>query len=119
MVDVEVILYRRPGTRSFTALWLLDELGVRYVSRLVRGDEPEYRQVNPSGFVPTLVHGDAVVFEVPAIGLYLGDRFGYGTLAPAVEEPERGAYLSWMVYATAQLEPARAVQRVTLEPRRG
>ena len=118
--DGGVLLYRRPGTRSFTPLWLLEELGTPYESRLVQhDDDPAYLRLNPSGFVPTLVHGDAVVHEVAAICLYLGDRFGYGGLAPAIDDPARGAYLAWMVHAIAQLEPARAVQRVTLEPRRG
>jgi len=108
--DDGLLLYRGPGTRSFTVLWLLEELGTPYGSRFVRGDEPTYRRLNPSGFVPTLVHGDVVVHEVAAICLYLGDRFGSGSLAPRIDEPGRGTYLSWMVYAVAQLEPARAVR---------
>jgi len=47
-----------------------------------------------------------VVTEAPAICLYLADRYGYGTLAPAVDDPARGPYLRWSVFATAVFEPA-------------
>lgn len=101
-------LYRAPATRSFTALWMLEELGVAYRSEVVDRSSPEYLKLNPSGMVPTLVDGEAVVREAPAICIYLADRYGYGELAPEIEDPARGAYLSWLVYATAQLEPAQA-----------
>jgi glutathione S-transferase len=56
--------------------------------------------------VPALTDGEVVVSEVPAINLYLADRYGYGTLAPKIEDPKRGAYLKWSVFATAVFEPA-------------
>jgi len=56
--------------------------------------------------VPTLTDGDAVVTETAAICLYLADRYGYGALAPKVDDPARAAYLRWAVFSTAVLEPA-------------
>ncbi|PKL75320.1 MAG: glutathione S-transferase family protein, partial [Candidatus Melainabacteria bacterium HGW-Melainabacteria-1] len=41
-----------------------------------------------------------------AIALYLAEQFPDAKLAPAPGSPERGRYLSLMVYATSQLEPA-------------
>jgi glutathione S-transferase len=41
--------------------------------------------------------------------MLLADRFSYGTLAPRIEEAERGEWLKWMVYATAVLDPATAL----------
>ena len=67
---------------------------------------PDYVAVNPRGWVPMIVDGETRVTETPAICLYLADRYGYGTLAPRLEEPARGPYMSWTVWATAVLEPA-------------
>lgn len=50
--------------------------------------------------------GDAKIFENAAICLYLGDKFSDAKLAPQLGAPERGRYLSLMVYSTSQLEPA-------------
>ena len=52
-----------------------------------------------------LVDGTVVVSEMPAICIYLADKYGYGTLAPKIEDERRGPYLKWMVYSTAVLEP--------------
>lgn len=106
----DLVLYRGVATRSFTALWMLEELGVAYRTELIdwRPAKPRpeaYLRLNPTGEVPTLTDGEAVVRETPAICLYLSDRHGYGTLAPRIEEPLRGAYLSWMVWSTAALDP--------------
>jgi glutathione S-transferase len=50
--------------------------------------------------------GDTKVFEGAAICLYLADKFPEANLAPKIGAPERGRYLSLMVYSTSQLEPA-------------
>lgn len=105
-----ITLYHSPASRAFTAYWLLEELGVPFEVQTVdiaKGDQkqPEYLKLNPSGKVPTLTDGKVVVSENPAICLYLADRYGYGSLAPKIDETERGAYLKWMVYSTAVLEP--------------
>ena len=47
-----------------------------------------------------------IVFESPAIALYLTDRFPQNRVGPTVGEPLRGAYLSWLCYYTGVLEPA-------------
>jgi glutathione S-transferase len=55
--------------------------------------------------VPTLTDGAVVVSENPAIAIYLADRYGYGRLAPRIDDPDRGAYLKWMVFSTAVVDP--------------
>ena len=50
--------------------------------------------------------GETRVFEAAAICLYLADKYPEARLAPAIGTPERGRYLSLMVYSTSQLEPA-------------
>ncbi len=113
----ELVIYRSIGSRAFTALWLLEELGLPYRSDMRDVKEkahqtPEYLAINPSGQVPMIDDGGVQVSECPAICLYLADRYGYGALAPRIEEAERGPYLKWTVYATAQLEPAKATRNL-------
>jgi glutathione S-transferase len=104
-------LYHRPQTRSSRFIFLLEELGVPYEIKLVHtrtreGGEPDPSNPHPLGKVPCLSDENTVVFESPAIALYLTDRYPERKLGPAVGEPERGAYLSWLVYMTSVLEPA-------------
>jgi glutathione S-transferase len=79
---------------------------------------PDYVAANPRGWVPMIVDGETKVTESPAICLYLADRYGYGTLAPKLEEPARGPYMSWTVWATAVLEPASVLDGHDIPPKR-
>lgn len=107
----DITLYFSVFSRGFTPRWLLEELGVPYRVedtdiRAGKQKSPEYLRINPMGKVPALMDHGAVVTENPAICLYLADRYGYGTLAPKIEDPDRGPYLRWMVFSTAVFEPA-------------
>ena len=107
----DLTLYGTIASRTFTARWMLGELDLDYAFETVdirKGDQkrPEYLALNPMGKVPTLRDGGVVVTESVAICLYLADRYGYGTLAPRVEDPARGTYLRWAVFAGTVLEPA-------------
>ncbi|MBS0470502.1 MAG: glutathione S-transferase family protein [Proteobacteria bacterium] len=106
-----ITLYHSVASRSFVPLWLLEGLGIPFDVadtdiRHGRHKAPDYLKINPMGKVPALRDGDSIVTEVPAICLYLADRYGYGVLAPKIEDPRRGAYLRWTVFATAAFEPA-------------
>jgi glutathione S-transferase len=95
---------------------MLGELGLEYVFETLdirKGEQkrPEFLALNPMGKVPTLRDGDVVVTESVAICLYLADRYGYGTFAPRVDDPARGTYLRWAVFATSVLEPAVGLPR--------
>lgn len=109
--EPDITLYASIYSRSFTARWMLAELGLPY--RTVDVDigkrlhkAPDYLRVNPMGKVPAITDGDVVVTENPAICLYLADRYGLGSLAPATDDALRGPYLRWCVFATAVFEPA-------------
>ena len=120
MADDEIVLHYSVASRSITALWMLEELGVPYrlVERGLRSAAiraPEYLKLNPMGQVPTLEIGPVVVSENPAICAYLADRYSYGDLAPRIEDPERGAWLKWLVFTTAVLEPAVALARASVD----
>jgi glutathione S-transferase len=109
-------LYHCPKTRSVRALWMLEEVGSPYALSIVdvRAGEnrrPEYRQLNPHGKVPTLVHDGAVIPDSTAILLYLADAFPEARLAPALSDPRRGPYLAWMTYTTGVIEPALTAKR--------
>ena len=105
-------LFWAPQTRSARAIWMLEEAGVDYELERVdiratdREDPPEFREASPMGKVPALVDGDVTMSESAAICLYLADRYGQGTLAPALDDPLRGKFLYWIMYTPAVVEPA-------------
>jgi len=104
-------LYYNPRSRAVIAKWMLDECGAAYEIvpiDLVKREQktPEFLKINPAGKLPALTDGNTKLFENAAICLYLGDKFPQARLAPALDAPERGRYLSLMVYSTSQLEPA-------------
>jgi glutathione S-transferase len=119
-------LYYNPQSRAAIAKWMLDECETDYEIVLVDLQQrehkaPEFLEINPSGKLPALVDGDSRIFETVAICLYLGDRLPEANLAPRLDAPERGRYLSLMVYSTSQLEPAMGDALMGLEtlPQRG
>ncbi len=104
-------LYFNPQSRAVIAKWMLDECGVAYETVPIdftkrEHKSPEFLKINPAGKLPALVDGDTKVFEGAAICLYLADKFPEANLAPKIGAPERGRYVSLMVYSTSQLEPA-------------
>jgi glutathione S-transferase len=119
-------LYYNPKSRAAIAEWMLDECGANYEIvpiDFAKGEHktPEFLKINPAGKLPVLVDGDSKIFEGTAICLYLADKFPAANLAPKIGAPERGRYLSLMVYSTSQLEPAMgdALLGVTHLPQRG
>jgi glutathione S-transferase len=104
-------LYYNPKSRAVISKWMLDECGADYEIVPIDFEKrenktPEFLKVNPTGKLPALVDGDSKIFESAAICLYLGDKFPEAKLVPPIGAPDRGRYLSLMVYSTAQLEPA-------------
>lgn len=110
-------LYHAPMSRSGNVVWLLEELGVPYELKVVnikRGDgsgAKDPANPHPHGKVPCLVHDGHRVFEIAAITLYLTDLFPEKKLAPAVGDPMRGEYLSWLAWRPGVLEPSMLMRR--------
>ncbi len=105
-----VRLYYHPLSRATNVLWMLEELGIpyelEYVDVQAAGEHSSpVLALNPMGKIPVLVDGDTVVTESAAIGLYLADRYGLGRLAPRFDDPTRGAYLRWSLFAPSVMEP--------------
>jgi glutathione S-transferase len=107
-----ITLFHHPRSRSTRFIFLLEELEAPYQIKLVtmrRADGTgavDLSNPHPHGKVPAISDDGVVVFESPAIALYLTDRFPKNQLGPIAGEPDRGAYLSWLSYYTGVLEPA-------------
>ena len=88
-------LYWSPRSRSFTALWLMEETGKPYervLTDIATGAQkkPEYLAINPMGKVPALRYGETVVTETAAICAFLADAFPQAGLAPPPGDRRRG-----------------------------
>jgi glutathione S-transferase len=107
-----ITLYHRPKTRSSRFIFLLEELGAPYEIKVVTtrsrdgSGAIDASNPHPHGKVPAISDDGVIVFESPAIALYLTDKFPQSGLGPVVGDPKRGAYLSWLAYYTGVLEPA-------------
>jgi glutathione S-transferase len=120
-----ITLYHRPKTRSSRFLFLLEELGVPYRIQLVTTRNrdgtgaPDPANPHPHGKVPAISDDGSVVFESPAIALYLTDKFPQSGLGPRVGDPQRGDYLSWLAYYGSVFEPAIMSKAMKVEVPRG
>jgi len=107
-----ITLYHAPRSRSFNALWLLEEIGQPYEIKLVdirRGDASgslDAGNPHPHGKVPAIVHDGTLVHEQVAIAQYLADLFPQAGLAPPIGDARRGTYLTWLAYYSGVIEPA-------------
>lgn len=103
--------YYAPQSRSRAVLALFEELEVQpelVVLNLKAGEQrqPAYLAVNPMGKVPAITYDGVLVSEQAAIFMFLADLFPAAGLAPALDDPQRGAYLRWMVFYGSCFEPA-------------
>ena len=104
-------LYWSPRSRSFTAIWLLEEAGLPYervLTDISTGAQkaPEYLAINPMGKVPALQDGEAALGEAAAICAYIADRYPETGLAPGITDPLRARYLQWLFFTPSCMEPA-------------
>ncbi len=107
---MSIVLYHHPFSRAANVVWMLEELETPYELRYVdimKGEQkgPELIALNAMGKLPTLTDGEAVVSESAAIALYLADKYAYGRLAPKLDDPLRGTYLRWALFAPSVIEP--------------
>ena len=104
-------LYWSPRSRSFTALWLMEETGQPYervLTDISTGAQKtlEFLAVNPMGKVPALQDGEATLAESAAICAYVAERYPEAKLAPPLGDPQRAKYLYWLFFAPGCIEPA-------------
>lgn len=108
-----ITLYHAPQSRSSRMIWLLEELGEPYEIRPVSifwplsGEgTPDPANPHPDKRVPAIVHNGKLVAESVAIILYLTDTFPAAALGPLGDDPQRAAYLTWLAWYAAELEPS-------------
>jgi glutathione S-transferase len=104
-------LYWSPRSRSFTALWLMEETGQPYERVLTdistgAQRDPEYLAINPMGKVPALRDGEATLAEAAAICAYVAERYPEAKLAPPLGDPLRAKYLYWLFFSPGCIEAA-------------
>jgi glutathione S-transferase len=120
-----ITLYHRPKTRSTRFIFLLEELEAPYTIRPVTtrsrdgSGSVDPANPHPHGKVPAISDDGVVVFESPAIALYLTDKFPKNRIGPLVGDALRGAYLSWLSYYSGVFEPAFVSKFMNVEVPRG
>ncbi|MGH8214698.1 MAG: glutathione S-transferase family protein [Rhodanobacteraceae bacterium] len=117
----DLVFFHNPHSRAAMTRALLEELGAEYEQCVIdfRRDEqlsPQYLAINPMGKVPAIRHDGAVVTETVAIFIYLADLYSAAALAPALDDPDRGPYLRWLVFYAACFEPAIGDRAMKREP---
>ena len=65
--------------------------------------KPDYLAINPNAKVPSIVDGDAVVFDSNAILLYLAEKTG--KFLPENTPKARGELLSWLMFVASGIGP--------------
>ena len=105
-------LYGMGQSRSFRALWALEESGLEYEyiavefgssdSNGVRSDD--YKNLNYEGKVPTLVDGDFVIIESGAILNYIAAFCPTLNLIPSTDINQRAKYDELCCFVLTELE---------------
>jgi glutathione S-transferase len=100
-------LYGNPRSRAMRCLWMLEEVGEPYelIEKSTRTDELqsiEYLRLNPNARIPTLVDGDAVLWESMAINLYLAQK--YEGPMHCAEPKVLGLAAQWSFFAMLEME---------------
>lgn len=103
-------LFWAPQTRAQRGIWMLEEAGIDYDMERIELGSPNHSAAflaaSPMGKVPAIADGDVQMSESAAICTYIADRYCMGRLAPLLDDAQRGAYLYWMLYTPAVVEPA-------------
>ena len=120
-----ITLYHHAKSRSTRFIFLLEELEAPYTIQPVTTRKRDgtgamdAANPHPHGKVPAISDAGVVVFESPAIALYLTDRFPKNRIGTLVGDANRGAYLSWLAYYSGVLEPAFMSKFMNVEVPRG
>jgi glutathione S-transferase len=105
---VTLTLHHIPDWASTIIRLALEELGQPYELRLMDFDAgdfdaPAFRAVNPAGRIPAMLTPDGPMFETAAILLWLIDRHGH--IGPRATDPDRAAFLTWLLYTANTVHP--------------
>jgi glutathione S-transferase len=108
---MSLVFYYAPMSTAVTVHWALEELGIPYeiveIDLQARDqDKRGYRQLNPNGKVPLVVHDGVAIFESAAIMIHLGETFGVERGLFPGPGLERAEALKWLVWANVTLGEA-------------
>lgn len=100
--------YYNSGPNPMKVALFLEEAGLNYEAVPVdgrKGDQhtPAYKAINPNAKAPSLVDGDAIIFDSNAILLYLAEKTG--KFLPAGGDKARGDLLSWLMFIATGIGP--------------
>ena len=100
-------------------LWCCDELGLPYERidaglQFGRVNDPDYRELNPNGQVPTLVDGTFVLWESNSILRYLAMQYGASSALYPSEPKLRASIDRWLDWSLSTLAPAERPVFLTL-----
>ncbi|KLU20855.1 glutathione S-transferase [Caballeronia mineralivorans PML1(12)] len=104
-------LYYSPGAASMAVHWMLIEMAIPFEAQLIDIDAgaqrtDEYRRLNPSGRVPTLIVDGVARGESASLLMLLAERHPAAALAPAPGSSDRAEWLELMIYLANTLLPA-------------
>lgn len=104
------VLGRSNSSNVQKVIWFLDEIERPCVRVDMGGQfggnkDADYLAKNPNGVVPTLIHGDVVVWESNTILRYLANSFRADALYPA-DSVARSWVDRWMDWQLSSLGPA-------------
>ncbi|HEY9217299.1 MAG TPA: glutathione S-transferase family protein [Phenylobacterium sp.] len=117
----KIVFYHNPRSRASMVHVMLEEVGADYETRVLdlqkrEHKTPEFLAINPMGKLPTIVDRGVAVTETPAIIAHLADLYPQAGLAPALGDPQRGAYYRWLVFGASCFEPAMLDVMLKREP---
>lgn len=106
---MKLTLHHSPDFASTIVRLALEELELPHTLAIVdfnagAHQTEEYRRINPVGLIPALETDDGPIFETAAILLWLVDKTG--RLGPGPNDPDRGAFLSWLFFTSNALHTA-------------
>lgn len=102
-------LYYYPNNASLAPHFLLHKIGTEYELKLVdRKSNAQkssgYLELNPTGRIPTLVDASLVLFESPAICIYLCEQNPEAELMPPLGGIDRPLFYQWLAFLNNTLQ---------------
>ncbi|MBN9217278.1 MAG: glutathione S-transferase family protein [Mesorhizobium sp.] len=114
-----VLLGHLKSSNVMKAVWALDELGLAYERKDIGNvwgglNTPEYRAMNPTGLVPTLLDGDFAIWESNAVIRYICNAHAPGSQLYPSDPVQRGRIDQWLDCQQTQMARPQAVVFLTL-----
>jgi GST-like protein len=105
-----ITFYYSTAPNPMKVALFLEEASLEYTAVPVdtrKGEQfrPEFLALNPNGKVPTIVDGEATVFDSNAILLYLGEKTNRFLPDHADRPAVRGQLLSWLMFVASGVGP--------------